>query len=206
MHTNNNMRGKTCAAPQNSCDPPITRLHSTGCMTLDGSANPRCAASDRRLTNYTNPLEGLFMNKLLATLIAGIFAASATLAIAQTTAQTDADKAKAKAEKEAKFKAQEQSLQKQSDQMPAANVGGSTAKDTKAQDPGKLGKATKEQKAAAYQQMQKEASTSAAQNVGGSTAKTTTASDPGKLGKATKEQKAAYEKSLEKESKGGGGQ
>ena len=96
------------------------------------------------------------MNKLLATLIAGIFAASATLAIAQTTAQTDADKAKAKAEKEAKFKAQEQSLQKQSDQMPAANVGGSTAKDTKAQDPGKLGKATKEQKAAYEKSLEKE--------------------------------------------------
>ena len=96
------------------------------------------------------------MNKLLAALIAGAIAVSATLAFAQTTPQTADEKAKAKAEKEAKFKATEQTLQKESSTSAAQNVGGSTAKTTTASDPGKLGKATKEQKAAYEKSLEKE--------------------------------------------------
>src|SRR5215470_11358363 len=136
-------------------------------MARDESPMRAAPAWGQPSEHRRQPLEVSSMKKLLATLIAGTFVASTTLALAQTTPPTAEEKAKAKAEKEAKFKATEQTLQQQSNQMPGANVGGSTAK-TSTGDRTKL--QTKEQKAAAYQSMQKASDQMPAGNVGGSTA------------------------------------
>lgn len=59
------------------------------------------------------------MNKLLTTLIAGAFAASSAIAIAQTAAPAPAPTDKAA--KEAKFKAQQDALQKEATNLPVGS-------------------------------------------------------------------------------------
>jgi hypothetical protein len=65
------------------------------------------------------------MNKLIATLIAGAFAASSTIAVAQTPATPAPAAAPAapatKAEKATKFQEQQKALQRESTEMPAGS-------------------------------------------------------------------------------------